>query len=156
VLMDEPFSALDPLIRVRLQDELLALHAEVGKTIVFITHDLDEALRLGTRVAVLDEGRVVQVGTPAQLLREPAGAHVAAFVRDVNRARAWRIADATRPWPAALALPALADAVDESATLEQAMARLVGRGTPLAVRRGERIVGEVDVEVVRALLDARR
>ncbi len=153
VLMDEAFSALDPLIRSQLQGDLLALQADFRKTIVFITHDLDEALRLGSRVAILNNGRVLQVGTPQQLVLHPADAHVAAFVRDVNRARAWRVAHAVEPWPAGLPLPALADAVPEDVALEQVLARLLGPGPPLAVRRGDTIVGQVALGTVRRLLD---
>jgi glycine betaine/proline transport system ATP-binding protein len=155
ILMDEPFSALDPLIRSQLQGDLLELRAQFNKTIVFITHDLDEALRIGSRVAILNEGRVVQVGVPSQVLAQPADAYVASFVGDVNRARAWRIASAVLPWPQGVPWPALADAVDERATLEQAMAQLIGRKTPLAVRRGEVIVGQVAIDKVRELLSAK-
>ncbi|MFO7172760.1 MAG: glycine betaine/L-proline ABC transporter ATP-binding protein [Bacillota bacterium] len=87
LLMDEPFSALDPLIRREMQDELLALQSRLNKTIVFITHDLDEALRLGNRIAILRDGRVVQVGTPEEILSSPADDYVAEFTRDVNRSR---------------------------------------------------------------------
>jgi osmoprotectant transport system ATP-binding protein len=80
LLMDEPFGALDPVIRTGLQDELLRLHAASGTTIVFVTHDVDEALRLATRIVLLDQGRVAQQGKPAELLAQPANAHVAAFV----------------------------------------------------------------------------
>ncbi len=87
LLMDEAFSALDPLIRREMQDELIKLQQELHKTIVFITHDLDEALRLGDRVAILKDGQLVQLGTPEEILREPANGYVADFVRDVNRAK---------------------------------------------------------------------
>jgi glycine betaine/proline transport system ATP-binding protein len=152
ILMDEAFSALDPLIRAQLQGDLLELQTDFHKTIVFITHDLDEALRIGSRVAILNEGRLEQVGTPAQVLMHPANAHVAAFVRDVNRARAWRVADAVEPWPEGALWPDAAQAIDENATLEQALPRLVGRTAPLAVRSGNVIVGQVCVDTVRDLL----
>ncbi len=152
ILMDEAFSALDPLIRSQLQGDLLALQADFRKTIVFITHDLDEALRIASRVAILNEGRVVQVGTPADVMTRPADAYVASFVRDVNRARAWRVASATVPWPPNVPQPVSAEAVDEDATLEQVLATMIGRDAPLAVRRGTAIVGRVDVDRVRALL----
>jgi glycine betaine/proline transport system ATP-binding protein len=155
ILMDEPFSALDPLIRSQLQGELLALHAAAPRTIVFVTHDLDEALRLGSRVAILKDGCVLQVGTPAQLLLQPAHAHVADFVHDVNRARAWRVADVLAPWPAHQPLPALRDAVAHSAALEQVLPLLLGRRDALAVRRDGHIAGQVDVERLKVLL-ARR
>jgi glycine betaine/proline transport system ATP-binding protein len=87
LLMDEAFSALDPLIRREMQDELVRLQNELHKTIVFITHDLGEALRLGDRVAILKAGRVVQVGTPEEILTEPADDYVEAFVSNVDRSR---------------------------------------------------------------------
>jgi glycine betaine/proline transport system ATP-binding protein len=85
LLFDEPFSALDPLIRRDMQAEVRRLHAEVGKTLVFITHDLAEALSLGDRIAVLRDGELVQVGTPEDLVGAPADDYVADFVRDVPR-----------------------------------------------------------------------
>ena len=154
ILMDEAFSALDPLIRSQLQGDLLALQADFKKTLVFITHDLDEALRIGSRVAILHEGRLVQVGTPAEMLLHPADSHVASFVRDVNRARAWRIANAVAPWPTDVPWPGLAEAVDADASLEQVLPRLIGRQTPLAVRRGDEIIGQVALQTVRELLAA--
>ena len=87
LLMDEPFAALDPLIRRDMRDQLAALQKRLGKTIVFITHDLDEALRLGDRVAILNDGEVVQVGTPTDIVLGPADGFVADFVSGVNRAR---------------------------------------------------------------------
>ena len=87
LLMDEPFSALDPLIRRDMQDELVRLQRDLHKTIVFITHDLDEALRLGDRIAILKDGKVVQVGTPEEIITAPADAYIEDFVRDVNRSR---------------------------------------------------------------------
>jgi glycine betaine/proline transport system ATP-binding protein len=88
VLMDEPFGALDPVIRESLQDDLLRLQREFGKTLVFITHDIDEAIRLGTRIGILDNGRLLQVGTPLEIILAPANPTVASFVRQVNLARA--------------------------------------------------------------------
>jgi len=87
LLMDEAFSALDPLIRNDMQDQLIELQSRLRKTIVFITHDLDEALRLGDHIAILKDGALSQVGTGEQILLEPADDYVARFVRDVNRAR---------------------------------------------------------------------
>jgi glycine betaine/proline transport system ATP-binding protein len=85
MLFDEPFSALDPLIRREMQDEIIRLRREVRKTMVFITHDLSEALRLGDRIAIMRDGRFVQVGTPTEVVLEPADDYVANFVRDVPR-----------------------------------------------------------------------
>lgn len=87
LLMDEAFSALDPLIRADMQDELLELQAEVHKTVVFITHDLDEALKIGDRIAIMKDGYVVQVGTPEEILTNPADDYVKAFVQNVDRTK---------------------------------------------------------------------
>ncbi|TDE90459.1 glycine betaine/L-proline ABC transporter ATP-binding protein [Occultella glacieicola] len=87
MLMDEAFSALDPLIRKEMQDQLLELQSELGKTIVFITHDLNEAMRLGDRIAMMRDGRIVQVGTPDDILTDPANDYVAQFVAEVDRSR---------------------------------------------------------------------
>ena len=87
LLMDEPFSALDPLIRSGMQDQLIELQNRLRKTIIFITHDLDEALRLGDKIAILKDGELSQVGRPEEILLHPANDYVRAFVRDVNRAR---------------------------------------------------------------------
>ena len=87
LLMDEAFSALDPLIRSGMQDQLIELQGNLHKTIIFITHDLDEALRLGDRIAILKDGELSQVGRPEEILLKPADDYVEAFVRDVNRAR---------------------------------------------------------------------
>jgi glycine betaine/proline transport system ATP-binding protein len=106
-------------------------------------------------VAVLRDGRVLQVGTPRQLLLNPADEHVAAFVRDVNRARALRIGAAVLPWPAGVPLPPVENAVDADSPIEPVLARLVGRSTPLAVRRGGAIVGQVSMAAVREMLAAK-
>jgi glycine betaine/proline transport system ATP-binding protein len=87
LLMDEAFSALDPLIRKEMQDQLLSLQTQLGKTIIFITHDLNEAMRLGDRIAMLREGRIVQIGTAEHILNDPANDYVAQFVQDVDRTR---------------------------------------------------------------------
>lgn len=87
LLMDEAFSALDPLIRREMQEQLVELQRELGRTIVFITHDLNEAMFLGDRIAVMRDGRIVQNGTPEEILTDPANDYVAQFVQDVDRAR---------------------------------------------------------------------
>jgi glycine betaine/proline transport system ATP-binding protein len=85
LLMDEPFSGLDPLIRREMQDELLRLQRELQKTIIFVTHDLNEALRLGDRMAVMNKGKFVQVGTPREIVQRPADEYVQRFVQDERR-----------------------------------------------------------------------
>ena len=87
MLMDEAFSALDPLIRSDMQKQLIDLQSELKKTIIFITHDLDESLRLGDHIGILNAGKLVQVGTPIDIIMKPADDYVKAFVKDVNRAR---------------------------------------------------------------------
>ena len=90
LLMDEAFSALDPLIRNDMQDQLLELQSKLHKTIVFITHDLDESLKLGDHIGILNGGKLVQVGKPEEIIMNPADDYVAAFVKDVNRAKVLR------------------------------------------------------------------
>jgi len=85
LLLDEPFSALDPLIRRQLQDEFKAISREMTKTVVFITHDLDEAMRLGDRIAIMKDGRVIQVGSPREIVMSPADNYVAEFLRGISR-----------------------------------------------------------------------
>jgi glycine betaine/proline transport system ATP-binding protein len=84
LLMDEPFSALDPLIRAKLQDELLDLQAKLRRTIVFVSHDLDEAFKIGNRIAIMEGGRIVQCGTPREIFSDPASDYVADFVANMN------------------------------------------------------------------------
>jgi glycine betaine/proline transport system ATP-binding protein len=84
LLMDEPFSALDPLIRTKLQDELLSLQKNLQKTILFVSHDLDEAMKIGNRIAIMEGGRIVQWGTPEEIILKPANAYVAEFVAHMN------------------------------------------------------------------------
>ncbi|MEN9894664.1 MAG: hypothetical protein RIR97_516, partial [Pseudomonadota bacterium] len=84
LLMDEPFSALDPLIRTRLQDELLEFQRRLKKTILFVSHDLDEAFRIGNRIAIMEGGRIIQCGTPQDIVRNPANQYVADFVQNLN------------------------------------------------------------------------
>ena len=88
LLMDEPFSALDPLIRQDMQDELLEIQKKLHKTIIFITHDLDEALKIGDRIALMKDARIVQIGEPEDILLSPASDYVARFVENVNRSKA--------------------------------------------------------------------
>lgn len=97
LLMDEPFSALDPLIRTRLQDDLLAMQASRPRTIIFVSHDLDEAFKLGDRIALMDEGRIVQTGTALDILRNPANAYVAEFVAHMNPVAVLTAADLAEP-----------------------------------------------------------
>jgi len=96
MLMDEAFSALDPLIRSEMQDELLKLQADSSRTVVFISHDLDEAMRIGDRIAIMEGGRVVQVGTPDEILRNPADQYVRSFFRGVDVTTVLKASDIAR------------------------------------------------------------
>lgn len=93
MLMDEAFSALDPLIRTEMQDELLRLQKTRRRTIIFISHDLDEAMRIGDRIAIMRDGRIAQIGTPYEILRDPADEYVQAFFRNVNISKVLRAGD---------------------------------------------------------------
>jgi glycine betaine/proline transport system ATP-binding protein len=140
LLMDEPFSALDPLIRRDMQDELIRLQRDLRKTIVFITHDLDEALRLGDHIAILKDGRLVQVGAPIDIITNPADDYVTEFVRDVNRARvltAWATMEQVTP-------------VDVNTSPEQALAETSGNGRRIVfvTEAGSRYRGYVEVDDV--------
>jgi len=96
LLMDEPFSALDPLIRTRLQDELLEFQRRLKKTILFVSHDLDEAFRIGNRIAIMEGGRIVQCGTPQDIVRNPIDKYVADFVQNMNPINMLTAADVMR------------------------------------------------------------
>jgi glycine betaine/proline transport system ATP-binding protein len=97
LLFDEPFSALDPLIRRDMQDEIVRLHTDLNKTMVFITHDVSEALRLGDRIAIMRDGRFVQVGTPEEVVSNPADDYVRNFLRDVPRSHVVTVASIMTP-----------------------------------------------------------
>src|SRR5699024_1909735 len=90
LLMDEPFSALDPLIRREMQQELIRLQKKLKKTIIFITHDVNEAFKLGDRIAVMKDGHVVQVGTPEEILEEPANDYIIDFIQDIDRSKVFQ------------------------------------------------------------------
>lgn len=100
LLMDEAFSALDPLIRRDMQDELLRLQTELHKTIVFISHDIQEALKMGDHIAVMKDGYIVQIGTPEELVNQPADDYIRAFIQDVNRAQVLKTGSIARQTPA--------------------------------------------------------
>ncbi len=138
LLMDEPFGALDPLIRTRLQDELLALQARLGRTIVFVSHDLDEAFRLGRRVAILEGGRIVQVGTPAEIVARPATPYVADFVARTNPLGVLVAADAMVEGSGE------GEPVDAAMPVRDLIALCAVREGPIPVARDGRVVGAVD------------
>ncbi|EQM89478.1 glycine/betaine ABC transporter ATP-binding protein [Pseudomonas aeruginosa WC55] len=158
LLMDEAFSALDPLIRREMQDQLLQLQLKLNKTIVFITHDLDEALRLGNRIAVLKDGELIQEGTPEDILLNPATDYVQAFLQDVNRTKVLSASHAVNPSRLTLTMrtrPALA--IKQMRALDYAFApvldgkRLAGVLTVdaalTAVQEGQRDISRQVVEL---------
>ncbi len=146
MLYDEPFSALDPLIRRDMQDEVCRLQEETGKTMVFITHDLPEALRLGDRIAIMRDGAIVQLGTPEELVGSPADEYVANFVRDIPRSHVLTLRWIMRPLgPSELAegprLPV-------TTRVRDAVPVLAETHEPVLAVDGGEVVGVVDREAV--------
>ena len=143
--LDEPFSALDPLIRHEMQDELMRLQATLNKTVVFITHDFDEAIRIADRVAIMRGGRVVQVDTPEGLVLAPADDYVAAFTRKIPRHRVLRVASVLGP----VSARATGDPVRNTALVGDVAARVLAADAPLpVVDGGGAIVGSLDRQSV--------
>ncbi|MEM8760782.1 MAG: betaine/proline/choline family ABC transporter ATP-binding protein [Pseudomonadota bacterium] len=150
--LDEPFSALDPLIRRQLQDEFLSLQAGLNKSIVFITHDIAEALKLADRIAIMRDGVIVQVGTPAEIVLNPVDAYVAEFASEVPKGRLMTVEDMMAPANGAAPTgPALAPGM----SLEEALTRFVADAGPgaLPVHDGDgNTVGTVSADaLVRAI-----
>jgi len=132
LLMDEAFSALDPLIRREMQEQLVDLQQRLGKTIVFITHDLNEAMFLGDRIAVMRDGRIVQIGSPEDILTDPANDYVAQFVQDVDRARVLTASSVMEPARAVVPLTAgPRGALRVMRDLQTAAVFVTGRGRKL-------------------------
>ena len=152
LLMDEPFSALDPLIRNRLQDELLELQQRLRRTILFVSHDLDEAFKLGNRIAIMEGGRIVQAGTPQEIIAAPANGYVADFVAHMNPLGVLRASDVMTPLPdgdrGGFALP-------HDAPLDRVMRAILARGS-VRITEGDRAVGRVTSDDVMAALVSRR
>jgi glycine betaine/proline transport system ATP-binding protein len=136
LLMDEAFSALDPLIRREMQEQLVELQSKLQKTIVFITHDLNEAMFLGDRIAVMRDGRIVQIGTPEDILTDPANDYVEQFVQDVDRARVLTAANVMEP-----ARPVVPDTAGPRTALRQM--RDAYMSAAYVVGRDRRLVGIV-------------
>ena len=151
--LDEPFSALDPLIRHEMQDELQRLQGILQKTIVFITHDFDEAIRLADRIAIMNEGRVVQIGTPEELVVAPADDYVAEFTDKIPRARVLTVGSVMTPPNGARG-----DPVSEDLLVRSVAEQVLGVSHPVPVANHEGIiVGALDQQAVtRVLLDKNR
>lgn len=144
LLMDEPFSALDPLIRTSLQDEIIEIQERLGLTILLVTHDLDEALRMGDRIAILSTpeeagGNIMQIGTPADIALRPENEYVAQFSRDLNRARALRARDVMQP------VSATCTATEPNGAVLERMASLGVAALPCVAEDG-RFVGSMQRE----------
>ena len=152
MLYDEPFSALDPLIRRDMQDEVMRLQQEIGKTTMFITHDLPEALRLGDRIAIMRDGAIVQLGTPEELVGSPADEYVENFTRDIPRSHVLTLRWIMRD-------PAAADAtdgpkLDVATTMRKALPVLAESEKPVCCMEDGKMVGIVDRDAaLRAIAD---
>ncbi len=150
MLYDEPFSALDPLIRRDMQDEVMRLQRETGKTMVFITHDLPEALRLGDRIAIMRDGAIVQLGTPEELVGSPADEYVANFVRDIPRSHVLTLRWIMRePGPGD---DLNGPSVEVGTVVRDAIPLLAASERPLVAVEGGRAVGIVDRSAVLAAI----
>lgn len=147
LLMDEPFSALDPLIRTRLQDELLELQANLKRTIIFVSHDLDEAFKLGDRIAIMEGGRIVQCGTPQDIFSAPINDYVADFVAHMNPMGVLRAGDIMVADTATHAAH-----VDTNTPIREIMS-LIGEGvTTIGVTAGDKPVGKIETADLMASL----
>ncbi|MGW2566612.1 quaternary amine ABC transporter ATP-binding protein [Streptomyces sp. NPDC001537] len=150
LLFDEPFSALDPLIRRDMQEEVVRLHREEGRTMVFITHDLNEALKLGDRIALMRDGRVVQLGTPEEIVGSPADDYVREFVRDVPREQVMTVRTAMRTAPAGE--PVNGPALAPDATVSEAIEAVARAGAPARVMADGHCVGTVDADTLLSVV----
>jgi len=139
--LDEPFSALDPLIRREMQAELQRLQAVLHKTIIFVTHDFEEAIKLADRIAIMKDGQIIQTGSPEDLVTRPATAYVAEFTRDVQRSKVVSVGSRMSPPKTGIDV---AGAVSSSAKIASVAADILGAGRPFAVVDGtNRIVGSI-------------
>ena len=154
LLMDEPYSALDPLIRSRLQDELIDLQQRLKRTIIFVSHDLDEAIKIGTRIAIMEGGRIIQCGTAQGILSNPANEYVADFVAHMNPLAVLRAEDAMQPLTRRRKGEAKAKTVAHDASLSEIMALQLETGLPVYAEREGAIIGVIEnADVHRALLN---
>ena len=151
LLMDEPFSALDPLIRTRLQDEMLELQGRLNRTIVFVSHDLDEAFKIGDRIAIMEGGRIVQAGTPQEIFSNPRTDYVADFVENMNPLGVLCARDVMEP---ATGRPAVTVAPD--CDIREVMEQVRLADAPVGVEEDGRLLGQISADrVLTKLLDPR-
>lgn len=151
LLMDEPFSALDPLIRTRLQDELLDLQAKLKRTIIFVSHDLDEAFKIGNRIAIMEGGRIVQCGTPQDIYSNPANGYVADFVAHMNPLGVLCARDVVEP---VTGTPQIT--VSPDTNIRNVMAQIGNTTTAVGVEVDGKLIGQITKDRILAkLLDPR-
>ncbi len=156
LLMDEPFSALDPLIRARLQDELLDLQAKLKRTIIFVSHDLDEAFKLGNRIALMEGGRIVQIGTAREIIANPVSDYVAEFVAHMNPLGVLTARDVMEALSSTPGETSATTAVDAELPVRAVMTLLSKGATELAVTQGGQTIGRVRAGSLMArLIDPR-
>jgi glycine betaine/proline transport system ATP-binding protein len=152
--MDEPFSALDPLIRTKLQDELLDLQRDLKRTIIFVSHDLDEAFKIGNRIAIMEGGRIVQCGTPRDIFSAPASDYVAEFVANMNplgvlTARDVMLAGVGNS-------KTLGPRQDPETPVRELMEMLAGGARRIVVEEGGKVIGTVTPKASSRGLSPRR
>lgn len=143
LLMDEPFSALDPLIRLQLQDQFKALVAQLKKTTLFITHDLDEAIRIGHRIAIMKDGVIVQIGTPEEIVMNPADDYVREFVQGISKLKLVKAHSIMEPLDSFKGSLKGAPRADEGADLDQLIDLAVNTEQPVVITDGGADVGIV-------------
>ena len=147
LLMDEPFSALDPLIRTRLQDELLELQDKLKRTIIFVSHDLDEAFKLGDRIAIMEGGRIVQCGSPRDIFSNPANDYVADFVAHMNPLGVLCARDVMQP---AKGRPKVM--IEADARVQEAMHEIENGASRVGVTEAGKLIGEITAATLLARL----
>lgn len=150
MFLDEPFSALDPLIRRDMQNEVKRLHQDLNKTMVFITHDLSEAMKLGDRIAIMRDGDIVQMATPADLVMHPVDDYVADFTNDIPKSHVLTAGYLARPAHEGEAVEG--DAVDADAIVRDVIPRIVAASGAIGVQRGSQILGVIDKEDILHLV----
>jgi glycine betaine/proline transport system ATP-binding protein len=143
LLMDEPFSALDPLIRLQLQDQFKALVAQLKKTTLFITHDLDEAIRIGHRIAIMKDGVIVQIGTPEEIVMNPADDYVREFVQGISKLKLVKAHTIMEPMGSYQGPLEAAPRADHTSDLDHLIDRIVGTDDPVVITDGGADVGIV-------------
>ena len=148
LLMDEPFSALDPLIRMQLQDQFIALVAGLQKTTLFITHDLDEAIRVGQRIAIMKDGIIVQIGTPEDIVMNPADDYVREFVQGISKLKLVKAHSIMQPVESFGGDLSGAPRADESADLDQLIDLSIDSDQPVVILDGGSEVGVVTKKVL--------